>query len=193
MGAFPEVGRLNSLQTSSEGDSLRRPLAKPKLWYVDTVGSAQLHRVHRVTVDPTVVRDTLDVLRQFGSRRLEGLVLWLGDIEEDQAHVYQFIVPEQQSISDEEGVGYFVSGETLFRLNRALAESGLRLIAQIHSHPREAYHSEADDRFAIVTADGGLSLVVPDFGNAPEDPSTWAVYRLSRGQWIELDTREAQR
>jgi len=100
--------------------------------------------------------------------------------------------PDQRAITSESGVGYFVSGETLFQLNRALADTGLRLIAQVHSHPGEAYHSEADDRYAIVTVDGGFSLVVPDFGEAPADPSSWAVYRLVEGDWQELKLVEAQ-
>jgi len=68
----------------------------------------------------------------------------------------------------------------------------LRLIAQVHSHPGEAYHSRADDRYAIVTAEGGFSLVVPDFGDAPADPTAWAVYRLDQGAWRELSIVEAR-
>jgi hypothetical protein len=102
------------------------------------------------------------------------------------------VIPQQRSVSDEDGLGYFVSGETLFELNRALSETGLRLIAQVHSHPAEAYHSAADDRYAIVTADGGFSLVVPNFGRAPSDLSSWAVYRLTRGDWQELSPQEVR-
>jgi len=101
-------------------------------------------------------------------------------------------VPDQEAITGENGVGYSVSGETLFKLNRTLAETGLRLIAQVHSHPGEACHSRADDEYAIVTAEGGFSLVVPDFGKAPQDPSEWAIYRLTNGNWRELTSAEAQ-
>jgi hypothetical protein len=38
------------------------------------------------------------------------------------------------------------------------------IAAQVHSHPREAFHSSADDAWAIVRHLGALSLVVPDFG-----------------------------
>jgi hypothetical protein len=143
-------------------------------------------------VGADVVRTTLEALQDFGSHRLEGLVLWLGDIESARARVVRAMVPDQQPVSSEDGVGYFVTGETLFNLNRSLAETGLRLIAQIHSHPGEAYHSDTDDRYAIVTADGGLSLVVPDFGLAPADPAKWAVYRLTHGQWEELSSQQAR-
>jgi hypothetical protein len=101
-------------------------------------------------------------------------------------------MPPQQPIRSESGVGYFIEGETLFHLNQALAGSSLRLIAQVHSHPSEAYHSDADDRYAIVTAEGGLSLVVPNFGKAPVDPTIWAIYRLTQGEWRELDSAEAR-
>jgi hypothetical protein len=116
----------------------------------------------------------------------------LGEVDPStgKAYVSQAFVPKQKSISNEDGVGYFVSGETLFQLNRDLSETGLRLIAQVHSHPREAYHSEADDRYAIVTAEGGMSLVVPNFGRAPAQPTAWAVYRLHGRAWRELSPKE---
>ncbi|SRR6266487_1027333 len=151
-----------------------------------------LSGVRRVTVEDSVVRATLKTMRDFGAHGCEALVLWLGNVRPPHAHVIMAFTPDQRAITSESGVGYFVSGETLFQLNRALADTGLRLIAQVHSHPGEAYHSEADDRYAIVTVDGGFSLVVPDFGEAPADPSSWAVYRLVEGDWQELKLVEAQ-
>lgn len=150
----------------------------------------RLSEVNQFVVGSRVVDDTVRSLRAYGERRLECLVLWLGKVEGTRAFVVQAITPEQQSISSEDGVGYFVSGETLFLLNRALSETGLRLLAQVHSHPGEAYHSETDDEYAIITADGGLSLVVPDFAAGSVDPTTWAVYRLFAGQWTELECSE---
>lgn len=136
----------------------------------------------------------LDTMRRFGARGWEVLVLWLGDVEPGQgrARVRHAFVPKQKPIESEEGVGYFVTGDTLFELNKGLAETGLRLIAQVHSHPQDAYHSEADDRYAIVTAEGGLSLVVPNFGHAPANPLSWAVYRLHGKEWRELSEKEVR-
>lgn len=154
--------------------------------------SAHLSGVERIVIDRAVVQSTLRTLRQFGEHRLEGLVLWLGKIEPGKAHVIRAFTPDQHPVSDEDGVGYFVRGDTLFELNRGLEETGLRLIAQVHSHPGRAYHSKTDDRYAIVTVDGGLSLVVPNFGQAPADPTSWAVYRLARGQWQALGADDAR-
>jgi hypothetical protein len=152
----------------------------------------RLDGVRSVAVDFRVIESTIKALQIFGKRRLEGLVLWLGQVEPGRARVIRALVPEQHSVSDEEGIGYFVGGETLFKLNQVLSETGLRLIAQVHSHPNEAYHSATDDRYAIVTADGGFSLVVPNFGKAPADPAHWAVYRLTRGEWLELTIQQVQ-
>ena len=152
----------------------------------------QMTPLRHITVERAIINQMLGTMREFGSHGWEVLVLWVGEIELNtgEARVTQAYVPKQKAISNEDGVGYFVGGETLFQLNRELSETGLRLIAQVHSHPREAYHSEADDRYAIVTAEGGLSLVVPDFGSAPAEPASWAVYRLHGRDWRELGPKE---
>lgn len=152
----------------------------------------RLDSVRSISIDPSVIATTLRVLQHFGAHECEGLVLWIGEVTDSHARITRAVVPDQRPVKSEEGVGYFVDGEALFELNRKLSDTGLRLIAQVHSHPGEAYHSEADDRYAIVTADGGLSLVVPNFGKAPADPTLWAVYRLSNGCWRELDIAQAR-
>ena len=156
------------------------------------MSAIRLDSVHNISIDPAVIATTLRVLQHFGAHGCEGLVLWIGEVTQRQAHITRALVPDQRPIKSEDGVGYFVDGAALFELNRELANTGLRLIAQVHSHPSEAYHSRADDRYAIVTADGGLSLVVPNFGRAPADPTSCAVYRLSNGSWLELPTDQAR-
>lgn len=153
----------------------------------------RLKDARRITIAPSLVAHTLEILRDFGSARCEGLVLWVGNVENGRAAVEEVWVPRQRQIRSEQGVGYFVESDVLFELNRQLSASGRRLIAQVHSHPSEAYHSETDDTYAIVTTEGGFSLVVPDFGRAPADPASWAVYRLTGARWTELSHDEARR
>ncbi len=140
-----------------------------------------------------VLEQTVDELRTFGRRGNEGFALWLGTITADRARIEQCLVPQQNSIQSEDGVGYFIESQTLFAINRYLSERQLRLIAQVHSHPTEAYHSSTDDAYAVVTAEGGFSLVVPDFARGPASLATWAVYRLRQGRWTGLASREVER
>ena len=154
--------------------------------------ASALRSVQRVEVPEQVVLETLRTMQQFGQLGCEALVLWLGHVEGRDARVARAFAPPQTPIRGEGGVGYFVTSETLFQVNRMLAEHRLRLIAQVHSHPGAAYHSSADDRFAIVTEEGGLSLVVPDFGRAPAEPSQWATYRLTGGRWRSVPPAAAR-
>lgn len=158
---------------------VRRPLA--------------LTSVVSLWVPTAVVLDTWSSLRTFGGSGNEGLVLWLGHVEGTTASVREAFTPPQASIQSEDGVGYFVTSQTLFELNRELHRSGLRLLAQIHSHPAAAYHSATDDAYAVVTAEGGFSVVVPDFAAGAPDPGTCAFYRLGAGAWRGLSEAEVDR
>jgi hypothetical protein len=139
-------------------------------------------------VDTDVVAATWRVLTQFGEMGCEGLALWLGDVRDSVAHVSDVLVPEQVPIREEDGVGYFVLGETLARLNRELYARRMHLLSQVHSHPGEAYHSTTDDRYAIVTEEGGFSVVVPWFGRRRPFEEC-AIYRLEHGRWIDQTVR----
>jgi len=143
--------------------------------------------VKRVIILGEVMTSTIYALRTFGKSKNEGLVLWLGQIEGYQARITHSLVPPQRSIQSEDGVGYIVTEETLLEISRFLNQKKIRLIAQVHSHPGRAYHSSADDRYAVVTKEGGFSLVVPNFGFGQPDLTTWAVYRLSGPHWLQLD------
>lgn len=145
----------------------------------------------QVDIPSEVIDETITSLRKYGQSGCEGLVLWLGEINNQNFGVVQkALTPPQRSIQNETGVGYFVTSETLFSLNKFLSETGLRLIAQVHSHPGHAYHSEADDRYCIVTSEGGFSLVVPNFALPPTSLTSWAAYKLKNGRWKKVKTRE---
>ena len=68
------------------------------------------------------------------------------------------------------------------------------LLMQAHSHPGVPYHSTTDDRFPMVTMEGGISIVVPLFGFcALTDLRSCAVYRLLDGVWRWVPSREVDR
>jgi hypothetical protein len=148
-----------------------------------------MKHIAKVHVSSALVSETVSTLRRYGDHGCEGLVFWVGRMDGTSCHVEQVLNPPQQSIKSEEGVGYFITSETLLNLNKFLSSTGMRLIAQVHSHPRDAYHSAADDRYCIVTVEGGLSIVVPNFGSGPASLLGWAIYRLSQGRWHQLPKR----
>lgn len=149
-----------------------------------------LRDVKKVHIAQDLVTQTVEALRSFGQNRCEGLVLWLGTSSGNEARISDAWVPPQTPIRSESGVGYMVSGETLTEISRECRRRGVGLVAQVHSHPGRAYHSDADDRYATVTTNGGFSLVVPNFGVGPARIAAWAAYRLKGSDWVEMTLRE---
>ena len=143
---------------------------------------------------PKDVCDQTDwALREGGLGGNERFVLWSGVIDNDRFLARTFHSPKQTAYQLPSGLCVRIEADELHRLNRWLYENGERLAVQVHSHPTEAFHSDTDDAFPMVTTLGGLSLVVPDFcRNGVRGPDT-ALYRLARAGWEELSLAEARR
>jgi hypothetical protein len=134
-----------------------------------------------------VVELSLVHLRAQGTRGQEGLVLWAGVQHGSIVRVESALVPPQIAIRNEEGVCVVVDGQALHKVNVWLFEKRLTLVGQIHSHPGAAYHSATDDAFSIVTALGGVSVVLPEFARHGFDYASSAVYRLvGPGRWLPI-------
>lgn len=146
--------------------------------------------VREFVVPLELVDQTLEPLQEAGRHGYEAFVLWGGRFVDDGG--FEFVsayFPEQTTSRGEDGLLVHVDGEVLFRVNRAFYERGLVLGGQVHSHPTDAYHSETDDAYPLVTLIGALSGVVPDFGDGGRERVTdWAWYRLvAVGEWAVLD------
>lgn len=122
------------------------------------------------------------------------MALWVGTQTGPEFRVSRTLIPKQRHIRNDDGVCVVIDADELHRLNVLLYKEGLTLLGQIHSHPGRAYHSETDDRYAIATTVGCLSLVVPDFARAPFRILDCATYRLDgRGRWAAVPSRDAAR
>ena len=106
-----------------------------------------------------IIHDTLEILRETGRLEKECVVLWLGKRREAEVTVTECYRPIQEAESD----FFRVPPEGMAALQARLRQDRLMVAAQVHSHPRAAFHSEADDDWAIVRHEGALSLVVPRF------------------------------
>ena len=144
------------------------------------VSSSGLSEVKEFYVPRLVLDPTLEVLQSAGADGNEAFVVWGGEASNGKLRFTSALRPPQHAISGPDGVGVHVSGEALFELNRVLFSRGEVLAGQVHSHPGEAYHSDTDDHFPLVTLLGALSLVVPDFGErGRKGMASWAWYRLA--------------
>lgn len=142
--------------------------------------------VRQFRVPRKVVDETESSLRSAGRDEHELFVLWSGTLGSSGSfNVLTAHVPRQTAYRHEEGVGVRVDGEALHELNAWLFQAGERLCAQVHSHPQAAFHSETDDTYPIVTAMGGLSIVVPYFCQGLLLSRGTVAYRLTKKGWLE--------
>lgn len=105
------------------------------------------------------IEETLQHLQAAGQGRVECVVLWLARYDEDAIRVQRVYRPDQEAKADV----FKIPSASMQKIMSILAAEDLMIGAQVHSHPFEAFHSRADDVWAIVRHVGALSLVVPYF------------------------------
>ncbi|HVA10217.1 MAG TPA: hypothetical protein VNG12_26165 [Acidimicrobiales bacterium] len=134
-------------------------------------------------VSKDLVRRTEKTLKAAGKHGNELFVFWSGKQEGAEFLVEAGHVPLQTAYKTPDGLSVEVLGEELHKLNAWLYTNSHVLALQIHCHPHDAYHSETDDRFPIVTTLGGASLVVPEFCRQGLLTDGSVLYRLSTDGW----------
>jgi len=149
--------------------------------------------IGQVNISKRLIDEAQLFLRQVGATGREGMVLWMGRAEGPLFRVTDILIPRQSGLKTKDGVCVVVDADEMHRINVELFTSGLRLIAQVHTHPTDAYHSETDDKYAIATTIGALSLVLPDFAMREFDLTDCAVYRLDKGGgWQHMSRRRVK-
>lgn len=146
--------------------------------------------MRKLLVDGSVLRQTLAYLQASGQRGHEGVVLWLGAKTTPVAKVVQAYEPLHNSAED----FFHIPPEGMDRLLGLLGKEGWSVLAQVHTHPGEAFHSRADDKWALVRHLNALSLVLPYFARATTVANFLvqaATYRLTLdNKWVEVQPQE---
>jgi hypothetical protein len=137
--------------------------------------------VQRFDLPRRIAIQTQTALRAYGIREQEGRVIWFGKYRSPD--VFEFTrsaVPQQETSWAETIVDH---DEILLQAQEAVSR-GEELGAQVHTHPGAAFHSAVDNQFPIIREVGGLSIVIPDYAEAPLDSlGHCAVFRLSHQGW----------
>ena len=148
----------------------------------------------RKFIVPAEICDASDEhLREAGHDGNERFILWTGIVRDGRLLVRTMHVPKQTAYRLSSGLCVRVEADELHRLNVWLYEHRERLAIQVHSHPTEAFHSDTDDAYPMVTTRGGLSLVVPDFARYGVRGPDTALYRLSQAGWQALSPAVTKR
>jgi len=149
-------------------------------------------QIGRFLVPKELADQTDALLREAGRSGVERFVLWSGTFAQTTFQVRTLHMPRQTAYKSPDGLSVRIDGPELHRLNVWLYEHKERLAIQVHSHPTDAFHSDTDDRYPMVTTRGGLSLVVPDFARRGVQGPGTALYRLDAHGWYEIDAASAR-
>jgi hypothetical protein len=109
-----------------------------------------------------MLEETFQHLRSCGHGRAECQVLWISSWA--MPEIITGVVHPKHAAH----LGGFVLDDSWlseFWMELGDTNSGIRV--QVHSHPREAFHSKTDDDYPIIHKPGFLSLVIPNFGLGP--------------------------
>ncbi len=77
---------------------------------------------------------------------------------------------------------FTITGRAMAVLFEWAEASGLRVVAQVHSHLFHARMSPTDERFGL-TVTGFRSAIVPNAAHASGRPSDWGWWQFGRGRW----------
>jgi hypothetical protein len=149
-----------------------------------------LDRVQRFRVSAEITEKTAEQLRRAGDEGYELFVLWSGvAVGDDVLEVQTAHVPKQTSYRTSTGLLVRVEGDALHKLNTWLYDHHEMLAAQVHAHPRRAFHSDTDNTYPIVTTLGGLSIVSPNFARDGVIARGTAAFRLTPSGWRQIPRR----
>jgi Prokaryotic homologs of the JAB domain len=140
-------------------------------------------------VDRRLLNETAEALRKTGRGQREAAALWQGRIlSHERAQVTKLIVPVQIA-----GALHFnIPLRERLRIVEEISKVGQFILIQLHTHPHEAFHSAADDRFAVTKHLGAISIVIPNFAmNWTGDLLETSIhFNLGGGAWRELSKDE---
>lgn len=133
-------------------------------------------------VSPRIINDTFEHFRRCGNGRRECQVLWVGPWAEPMS-ADRVVHPRHRAYGD----GFELDVSWLNAFWASLADEARGVRVQVHTHPREAFHSPTDDEWPIVHVPGFLSLVIPDFGMGPVSlQGAYLTEIQPDGSWAEV-------
>lgn len=137
----------------------------------------------RLLLTSVVIEGLRAALLPSQQRQHEGVAYLLGRTDGSVTLAVAVFLPDARTTFG----SFQVSPRAMIGCMQAAARCELQVVAQVHTHPGEAYHSDGDVDGAKIRYPGYVSLVLPEYGVHLPSLTGAAAYLwdASRG-WIEL-------
>lgn len=109
-----------------------------------------------------MIEQTFATFRSCGDNRRECQLYWLSAWDNPSV-LTEVAHPKHWSSR----YGLSIESDWINQFWNDMAERGLGVRIQVHTHPSEAFHSATDDAYPMLFDAGFLSLVIPDFAEGP--------------------------
>lgn len=135
---------------------------------------------YRISFD--LLSRTFKHFRECGEGRRECQALWTSAWQSPQT-ITDVVHPTHRASAG----GFLLDSAWLNAFWIRLADVGSGVRVQVHTHPREAFHSSTDDAYPIVHTPGFLSLVIPNFAMGPVGFKDAYLTEITKdGRWKEI-------
>jgi len=163
-----------------------------------TQNLAKPETIEKYYIPSRVLNESLHYLREYGRKRYEGYMCWGGTVSGSTARVRSCIYPKSYMESEFRDAYAGLDIQVAFDIGEQVYVREEFLLAQIHTHPFNAFHSETDDTYPISHKIGFISIVIPFFAkkkfyNASTLVSCSVNEYLGKGNWKELKPKELAR
>lgn len=138
-----------------------------------------------VIVSSAIVAESERLLRGF--RRLETVVLWFGRVTVAEAVILTVVRPKQRRTAG----SFEIDSRSNADIAVASCDLGLRLIAQVHTHPGNYVgHSPGDDDGVPFVFHGLYSIVVPNYCRDGMLPLNRCGVHIYQGEFRQLTKQQ---
>lgn len=134
-----------------------------------------------ITVSSGIITETFRILSTCGSGKKECVAYWTGTAGDG------FVDRVEHPTHSSSRGGYNIDDRWLTQFWSALGQRQRSVKAQVHTHPGEAFHSAIDDAWPIVSQQGFVSIVIPNFAlGAVTLDDAWIGCLGADGKWEQL-------
>jgi hypothetical protein len=129
-----------------------------------------------------VFTESIRTMAECGKGRFECVTYWTGSATNRKA-IDGWTHPAHRRSP----FGYQIDDTWLTKFWFQLAGEHRAVRAQVHTHPNEAFHSDTDDHWPLVSQPGFISIVVPNFAIGSVDLNKiWVGMLMGDGSWKQV-------
>lgn len=126
----------------------------------------------RLVMPESCLVGLIECLLPANARRHEGVAFLIGRICGETTIAIQSVRPNAITTPG----SFFVPAAEMAKVVGIALDQDMQVVAQVHTHPGDAFHSDGDEDGAKIRYPGFFSIVLPDYGDRLPATEGAAVY-----------------